>query len=163
MVGHWLSRPHDSRNPSGGSVGRLAPGLHRFPVGGEMIHLHFKGIGPGDEWTIGPANSFRIAGNFIRDADSGDILARYRNHYWEVEDKFFTRYQCPENVWMHFEDAEGGKTDYYGPFATFSVTDGSVHNEKKLLAKFMDPTLLWHDTESDTYWQNLILSDNRGE
>ena len=127
-----------------------------------MLHLHFKGIGPGDEATLGPTSSFRISGNFIRDAESANILARYLNHFWEVGNKHFTRYECPEKVWIHFEDIEGGSTPYYGPFADLSAADGSIHDQKKLVAKFIDPTLLWHDVQSDTYWQNLILSDRSG-
>ena len=122
-----------------------------------MLHLHFRGQA-GHEATLGPAESFRISGNFIRDAESGEILARYLNHFWHVEDKSFTHYECPERPRMHFEDSEGGQTPIYGPFTGLSVSDGSVHVGDKLVAKFIDPNLLWHDTESDTYWPILMLS-----
>jgi hypothetical protein len=128
-----------------------------------MIHLHFKGYGPAHGAVLGPAASFRIAGNFIRDAESGEILARYLNHFWHVQELAFTRYDCPDKVFMHFEDIEGGKTPYYGPFSGLSVADGSVHEKERLVAKFIDPTLLWHDIQSDTYWQYLILSDKKAE
>ena len=123
-----------------------------------MIHLLFKGHSAGNEVPLGPAASFRVAGNFIRDADTGEILARYLNHFWHVQEKCFTRYDCPEKVYMHFEDIEGGKTPTYGPFADLSVTDGSAHAKDKLVAKFMDTSLVWHDIQSDTYWQTMILS-----
>lgn len=123
-----------------------------------MLHLHFTAHG-GVEATLGPAASFRVAGNFIRDAESGEILARYLDHFWHVGDKCFTHYECPEKVFMHFEDMDGGQTPHYGPFGDLSVSDGSVHVKDKLVAKFIDPTLLWHDVQSDTYWQNMILSD----
>ena len=126
-----------------------------------MIHLHFKSHEAGNEATLGPADRFRVAGNFIRDADSGEILARYLNHFWHVGDKCFTRYVCPETVFMHFEDAEGGQTPYYGPYKGLSVSDGSVHATDTLVAKFIDPTLLWHDIQSDTYWQVMILSPQK--
>ena len=64
-----------------------------------MLHLHFKGEA-GHEATLGPAESFRIAGNFIRDAESGEILARYLNHFWHVGEKSFTHYECPERPFM---------------------------------------------------------------
>jgi hypothetical protein len=123
-----------------------------------MIHLHFRGHGVGREATLGPAASFRIAGNFIRDLEGGEILARYLNHFWHVQNQCFTRYVCPDTAYIHFEDIEGGKTDYYGPFRGISVSDGSMHVGDKLVAKFMDPTVLWEDTQSNTYWHNLILS-----
>jgi len=104
------------------------------------------------------ATSFRVAGNFIRDVN-GEILARYLNHFWEVRGKHFTRYDCIDKVRFHFEDREGGKTDEYGPFDKLSVADGSVHVGEKLVAKFIDPTLLWHDIQTDTYWPYLIFSE----
>jgi hypothetical protein len=123
-----------------------------------MLELQFIGINPIHRASIGPVASFRVAGNFIRNADTSEILARYLNHFWHVEAMFFTRYDCSGPVFMHFEDLEGGETPRYGPFDHLSVADGSVHHDDKLVAKFIDPTLLWHDIESDTYWQNLILS-----
>lgn len=123
-----------------------------------MLQLQFLGINPFHRASIGPVSRLRVAGNFIRNADSGEILARYLNHFWHVQEMFFTRYDCPGPVCMHFEDLEGGATPRYGPFEQLSVADGSVHFGDKLVAKFIDPTLLWHDIESDTYWQNMILS-----
>lgn len=122
-----------------------------------MISLRFKGASPLRQATIGPANRFRVAGNFIRDADSGDILARYHNHFWEVHREHYTGYECQDSVVMRFEDAEGGSTDAYGPFPGLYVADGSVYAQNKLVAKFVDQTLLWHDHQSDTYWPNMIL------
>src|SRR5215212_7553971 len=92
-----------------------------------MLHLQFVGMLPADSATIGPAHRFRIAGNFIRDAQTGDILANYLNHFWHVQGKCFTRYDCGGPVLMHFEDLEGGETPHYGPFDDLSVADGSVH------------------------------------
>jgi hypothetical protein len=121
-----------------------------------MIHVHFK-LTATQQTTIGPARHFRVAGNFIRDADSGEILARYHNHYWEADGGHYTGYDCPDRVVIRFEDAEGGSTDAYGPFDGLHVADGSVYGANKLVAKFVDQTLLWHDHQSDTYWQNMIL------
>lgn len=126
-----------------------------------MLYLHFKGYGSGQEASLGPATSFRIAGNFIRDAETGQILARYLNHFWHVGDKCFTRYDCEVPVRIHFEDAEGGKTDAYGPFASLWIADGSVYCNDQLVAKFMDTSLLWHDHVTDTFWPNMILSSGK--
>ena len=122
-----------------------------------MLYLNFSN-GPAQQATLGPATSFRVAGNFIRDAVSGVILARYLNHYWVVEGMHFTHYDCRQPVRIHFEDHEGGKTDFYGPFDGVSVADGSVYAAGKLFAKFMDTTLLWHDHESDTFWPVMELT-----
>lgn len=121
-----------------------------------MLYLHFK-ASPTQRATLGPAHRFRVAGNFIRDADSGGILARYHNHFWEVNGEHFTGYECPAQVSMRFEDVEGGSTEAYGPFDKLVAADGSIYGADKLVAKFVDQTLLWHDHQSDTYWPNMIL------
>ena len=124
-----------------------------------MLHLQFQGSGPAQNATLGPSASFRVSGNFIRNAEDGQILARYHNHFWEIDGKFFTRYDCPEKVRIHFEDAEGGQTEFYGPFDSIWVADGSVYAAGKLFAKFVDQTLLWHDHETDTFWPVMILTE----
>jgi hypothetical protein len=126
-----------------------------------MLHLHFKGEGPAQQATLGPAAHFRVAGNFIRNAESGEILARYENHFWNVGGKYFTRYDCREPVRIHFEDNEAGKTNVYGPFDSLWVADGSLYAGGKLFAKFVDQTLLWHDHQTDTYWPVMVLSTDR--
>jgi hypothetical protein len=123
-----------------------------------MITLHFRGSSPLRHSTLGPAAQFRVAGNFIRDASTGQILAKYHHHFWDVGGAHYTSYECREPVLMGFEDAEGGRGDFYGPFPSLYVADGSVYANDKLVAKFMDTTLLWHDHESDTFWQNMILA-----
>ena len=122
-----------------------------------MIHLRFE-LSAAQRAVLGPAVAFRVAGNFIRHAESGEILARYLNHFWEVQGMHFTHYSCPNPVHVHFEDAEGGKTDLYGPYNDLSVADGSVYTQNRLIAKFMDTTILWHDHETDTFWPSMILS-----
>lgn len=122
-----------------------------------MIELQFKGASPARESTIGPSQRFRVAGNFIRNADSGEILARYHNHFWDVKDNYYTGYKCNTPLQLRFEDAEGGKSDTYGPYPGIFVADGSVYANEKLVAKFVDQTLLWHDHQSDTFWPNMII------
>ena len=123
-----------------------------------MATLIFKNDNPGDTVTLGPQPSFRVSSNFIRDA-AGEIIARYHNHYWEVNQRHFTRYDCPTLVHIRFEDLEGGSGQKYGPFKKFWVADGSVYADGKLACKFMDTTLMWHDHESDTFWPVMNIED----
>ena len=122
-----------------------------------MLSLHFRGTTPLRQSTLGPAACFRVAGNFIRDGETGNILARYHNHFWDVDGVHYTSYECREPVVMRFEDFEGGSSDSHGSFPGVYVADGSVYANDKLVAKFMDTSLLWHDHETDTFWPNMIL------
>src|SRR5687768_11888239 len=123
-----------------------------------MATLTFQGEGPASMVTLGPAPRFRVSGNFIRDLH-GRILARYHHHYWEAEGRHFSRYDCRPPVAIHFEDVEGGCTETYGPFQKFWVADGSVYADGNLVCKFMDPTLMWHDHQGDTFWPILVIKD----
>lgn len=127
-----------------------------------MIEIRFSGTSPNYHSIIGPAQRFRVAGNFIREADTGNILARYHNHYWEVNARHYTHYRCENPIRLYFEDAEGGKSDVYGPYPGVEVADGSAYAENKLVAKFMDTTLLWHDHQGDTFWPNMIIESAGG-
>jgi hypothetical protein len=122
-----------------------------------MITLEFKGSTPLRHSTLGPARRFRVAGNFIRDADTGNILARYHNHFWDVNGQHYTGYECKDAATLRFADAEGGSSDAYGPFPGLYVADGSVYGNDKLVAKFVDQTLLWHDHQADAFWPNMFV------
>lgn len=123
-----------------------------------MISLLFKGMAAHQNATLGPADAFCVAGNFIRDADTDEILARYHNHFWHVGELAFTHYETQGRVTMHFDDGRGGQTEHYGPFEKLYIADGSVYRDDKLLAKFSDEALTWRDMQTETYWPLMLLS-----
>src|SRR3569623_1437912 len=122
-----------------------------------VIRLEFNGSSPLRSANLWPATSFRVAGNFIRDAETGRILARFHNHFWDVNGQHYTGYRCPDRLTVRFENVEGGSSETNGPFDGIFVADGSVYANETLIAKFIDQTLLWHEHATDTFWPNMIL------
>ena len=121
-----------------------------------MIRLHFDGSG-GPAVTLGPAPWFRVSGNFIRQGPHGAIAGTFRLHHWEVQSRQFVRFDCPDSPAVHFEDAAGGPSEDFGPFAECSSVDGTVHANGDLLAKFIEETQLWHCLPTETYWPVLVI------
>ena len=122
-----------------------------------MIHLLFGGIAGVHSVVLGPAPWFSIGENFIRQGPAGDVVAHYRNHVWEAHGRQFVRYDCKDRSLINFENAIGEKSENFGPFNDFWVSDGAMYTETKLFAKHMDETQLWHCYETDTYWAWLLI------
>lgn len=122
-----------------------------------MISLFFKGMAAHQSATLGPAEGFCIAGNFIREVGTEEILARYQNHFWHVDKLCFTHYETQGRVKVHFDDGRGGATEDYGPYDKVNISNGSVYLGDKLFAKFSEESLTWHDMQSETYWPQMML------
>src|SRR5690606_15592927 len=117
----------------------------------------FGGLSTSQEATIGPAAAFRVAGNFIRQHPSGNIVARYEHHHWCKDDEHFSRYECIDRVHIHFEDTEGGRTQSFGPFSTLLAADGTLYADKELFARFSEETVNWHCYPLETYWPVMVI------
>jgi hypothetical protein len=70
----------------------------------------------------------------------------------------FSRYDNVDPCCVYFSDAEGTRSEGFGPFESMHVADGTMYTKEKLFAKFIDETLLWHSFELENYWPNLILT-----
>jgi hypothetical protein len=122
-----------------------------------MIRLLLEKPPPKRPVSLGPAPWFRIGGNFIRVGPHGTIGGTYRQHQWEVQAQYFTRWDCRERVLVHFEDAAGGATQDYGPFSESYAADGVMHVDNKLFAKFVEESQLWHCYPTENFWPVMIL------
>jgi hypothetical protein len=127
-------------------------------AGISVIRLKFRALQDAHSVTVGPAESFRVAGNFLRQMPENKILGNYVRHQWHLQDRHFSRYDCLDECWVHFADAEGAATGSFGPFREFHVADGTAYTGEKLFAKFIDETLLWHSFDLESYWPNMIIA-----
>jgi hypothetical protein len=123
-----------------------------------MISLHFEALQAQHSVTVGPAEGFRIAGNFLRKHPGNEVLGYYSRHQWHVRDGHFSRYDCREPAIVYFADTEGTVSEAFGPFEQLHVADGTMYTRDALFAKFIDESVLWHSFELENYWPNLIIS-----
>jgi hypothetical protein len=123
-----------------------------------MIRLKFESSAGGRPKYIGSAPWFRVVGNFIRQGSQGNVVATYRNHFWEVRDRHFTRYDCEGPAMISFENAAGEPSEVFGPSVYISCADGVVYADEQILANLQGGSVMWHYYPTDTYWQTLVLS-----
>lgn len=123
-----------------------------------MVRLRFAGMHAGHAVDLGPAEGFRVAGNFLRELPTNVVLAQYSRHQWHVRGGHFSRYDCIDRCCIHFTDADGSPSGRCGPFDVMHVADGTMYAGDKLFAKFIDETVLWHSFEFESYWPNLIIT-----
>ena len=122
-----------------------------------MIQLHFAGLSHVESVTLGPAPWFRIAGNFIRQGPDGGIVATFRKHQWEVQSRYFTRWDSKDRAIIHFEDTAGGATENFGPFARCHASDGVMYADEKLFSKFVEESQLWHCYPTENFWPVIVI------
>jgi hypothetical protein len=123
-----------------------------------VIHLIFEGMQEARSVKVGPAEGFRVAGNFLRELPSNTVVGQYSRHQWHVRNGHFSRYDCNEPCLVYFADAEGVRSETFGPFDRLHVADGTMYTREELFAKFIDETLLWHSFELESYWPSMIIS-----
>jgi hypothetical protein len=123
-----------------------------------MIRLKFEGMQAARSLFVGPAEGFRVAGNFMRELPSNKVIGEYSRHQWHVRDGHFSRYDCEQTCYAYFADAEGTLSTTFGPFDSMHVADGTMYVHEELFAKFIDESVLWHSFELESYWPSLIIS-----
>jgi len=128
-------------------------------MGTGMISLTFESEQLAKSTKLAPAPFFRITGNFISQGPNGAVVAKFSNHFWDMQGQnFFTQYACHERTVIHFEDAIGNASQTFGPFDQVAVADGVVYANGKLFARFTEETQLWHCYSTDTYWLSLVIA-----
>lgn len=65
--------------------------------------------------------------------------------------------ECADPVLIHFEDAQGGATQPFGPFTKAAFFDGVFHSNDRLFAKFIEETQLWHCYPTENFWPVLVI------
>ena len=123
-----------------------------------MIRLKFEGFQDAHSIFVGPAQGFRLAGNFLRLLPDNVVLGQYERHQWHIGDGYFSRYECSDRCRVLFADAEGTPSTSFGPFDSLFVADGTMYAHDKLFAKFIDESVLWHSFELESYWPSLIIA-----
>ncbi len=124
-----------------------------------MISLIFESDQLAKTTKLPPAPFFRITGNFINQGPARTPVAKFRNHFWDMQgQQHFTQYACHDRAVVHFEDAPGNTSETFGPFDEITVADGVVYANGQLFARFTEETQLWHCYKTDTYWLTMILA-----
>lgn len=106
---------------------------------------------------VGPSSSFLIEHDLLREGPEGAVIARHRDHHWEMEDgrKFF-RLDVAGPVRLRFEK-EGRPPQHFGPFEHYSMADGIAYVDRRFFASFSEKSGLWHCVELQEDWDRFSV------
>ncbi len=114
-----------------------------------MIQLRFNTLSGAEPALLGPSPFFRIEGTLLQQGAECSVVGRYRDHHWEMADRFVSSYEFVEPVCLQFEDAAGGTSQPYGPFQHVRFPNGSCYADGALFAELVDEP----DPEHPTSWR----------
>lgn len=110
--------------------------------------------------TVGPFNTVRLDGESVRDPEKRALIARHREHQWEVDGERYSRLDATVPVRIHFErPPEGTASRVLGPYRRFSAIDGIAYADERVFA-FVDPKVGdWFCYNDGQHWPVMVLSD----
>src|SRR5581483_4611131 len=107
-----------------------------------VVTLKFSGMSEAHSAVVGPAEGFRVAGNFMHQQPADKVVAQYLRHQWRVQDRYFSRYDSLDPCILYFANTAGDESERFGPVQSLFVADGTMYADGDLFAKFADETLL---------------------
>ena len=113
--------------------------------------------------TVGPFQAVRLDGDSVREVVERALVARHREHQWEVEGERYFRLDVASRVRIHFErPSHGTLSREFGPYERFSAIDGIAYTDERVFA-FVDPKVgNWFCYNDGQHWPVMILTDAAG-
>lgn len=113
---------------------------------------------------VGPVTSVRIDAESMHDGTGAKLIARHREHHWEVEGERFFRVDMTTRVRIHFERARPAadaptKSRSFGPYERFSAVDGIAYADDRVFA-FVDARVGdWYCYGDGRHWAVMVVAD----
>jgi len=110
--------------------------------------------------TVGPFEAVRLDGETVREVPNRTVVARHREHQWEVDGERYFRLDASTRVRIHFErPPKGDISRAYGPYERFSAVDGIAYTDDRVFA-FVDPKVGdWFCYNDGQHWPVMIVTD----
>ena len=110
--------------------------------------------------TVGPFHAIRLDGETVREVQNRTLVARHREHQWEIEGERYFRLDATTRVHIHFERLpQGAYSRQFGPYERFSAVDGIAYTDDRVFA-FVDPKVGdWFCYNDGQHWPIMIVSD----
>ena len=110
--------------------------------------------------TVGPFQAIRLDGDSVREVVGRTLVARHREHQWEVGDERYFRLDATARVRVHFErPSQGSLSRQFGPYERFSAIDGIAYTDDRVFA-FVDPKVGdWFCYNDGQHWPVMIVTD----
>jgi hypothetical protein len=121
-----------------------------------MLTLVFAEPGPGPVVRRGPFPHVRADAEWMR-APDGERIAQHKDHCWFIGPQKFFRIDFDGPARIHFEDAEGKRSEEFGPFFHFSSADGIAYGDGQILAHIDVDDCLWFCHRGESHWKEMVV------
>jgi hypothetical protein len=117
------------------------------------------GVGSSVSMSLGMAPSFLISGNLLCVGPQWWIVGAYRNNFWDLHGKFFTRLEfdgqglvlrCPGG-------SHGGESQRPGSFHKLFVMGNVLYSDKGILARLIEDPFLWYFYTTKNKLRDLMI------
>jgi hypothetical protein len=113
--------------------------------------------------SVGPFSVVRLDTEALFDS-SDNVIARNRDHQWEVGGERYFRLDATAKVRIHFERGVNdprkmAKSRDFGPFKLFSAVDGIAYTDNRVFA-FADAKIGdWFCYDDGRHWALMVVTD----
>ena len=118
-----------------------------------MFSIRFEFLGTGIHVFRGPYALVRLDGSRLVD-DAGNILAEYRDGYWQVGRVACRRFVILASIRLQFSDV--GQQRALGPFDAIHVADSSLY-AGELLATLNRAAGKWLTFDDQGRWGTIVI------
>ena len=123
-----------------------------------MIRIHAKALHASSPIILGPAPFFRVHGPMLLQGPNEDIVARYDQHHWQVDGRYYSSYECKDRTYLQFEDLQGRASEPLGPFARIHFPNGSCYADDAQVAQFIAEAARWRDAGTGARWSGILIA-----
>jgi hypothetical protein len=120
-----------------------------------MLTLVFGQASTPKSHSGGPFSFIRFDGPLIR-APDGQVIARHRDHNWEVGNELFFRVDCEALIEVQFEDGKR-VSSAYGPYKHVSSADGIMYLDREQFARLDERNQLWYSAVAGGEWPVVVV------
>jgi hypothetical protein len=121
-----------------------------------VLTLIFGEAGPGPTLKLEPVVGIRMEHELMCAID-GPVLARHCGHHWEVGGRKFFRVDGDKPVLVYFEDAQGQRSQDFGPFIHFSCADGIAYGDGTEIAHVDPSSREWYCHLDTKRWAEMVV------
>ena len=122
-----------------------------------MLTLAFSETAPAPVVHRGPFEQIRCDCEQMRGGTDGPVIAEHKEHAWFIGAQRFFRIDCDNPVRVHFEDAQGKRSQDFGPFFHFSSADGLAYADGEICAHIDVDAERWYCHRDETYWKEMVV------
>ena len=122
-----------------------------------MIHIRAKPLQSARALLVGPAPFFKVHGPLLRRGPGEEVIGRYLDQHWEFAAQFLSSFECIEPATLHFEDLQGGRSEFFGPFSELHFPNGSCYADSARFAEFIAPEQRWCHIARQLSWPVLVI------